>query len=252
MAGAMAEIAHRSLPEDFRAIDTKTARIVLVEGEPRLLGAFPESLSARAQRDLERLGVEVRLNQRVTRVDARGVMIGDERIDAACIIWAAGVRAEPLAATLGVPLDRAGRVPVEPDLSAPGRPEVFVIGDLALVQDPRTGRPVPGIAPAAMQMGRHAARVIRDEVARRAGARSRFRYLDKGILATIGRARAVAVIRGMRFAGFPAWALWAGVHIFFLIGFRNRLLVAVQWAWEWACFQRGARLIVGERKREEG
>ena len=252
LAGAMAEIARKSIPADFRAIDTASARIVLAEGADRLLGAFTPDLSARAKRDLEGLGVEVRLNARVTAVDTGGVKIGDERIDAANVLWAAGVEAEGLARGLGsgVPLDHAGRVVVNPDLSVPGHPEIFVLGDLAQISDPRTGKPVPGIAPAAMQMGRHAAREIdaraRAQATGLASPPSRpFRYRDKGILATIGRARAVADIRGMHFAGLAAWLLWALVHIFFLIGFRNRLLVMIQWAWEWALFQRGARLITG-------
>lgn len=253
LAGAMAEIAHRSMPADFRSIDTTTARIILVEGDDRLLGAFPRSLSARARRDLERLGVEVRLSSRVTHVDDDGVLIGAERVNAQCVLWAAGVKAGPLSATLArersaVALDHSGRVRVEPDLTVPGLPEVFVVGDLASVRSPRTGEAVPGLAPAAMQMGRHAARVIR---ARLSGkplppARAAFRYVDKGMLATIGRARAVADIRGVRFTGLLAWLLWAVVHIFFLIGFRNRVLVIIQWAWEWAVFQKGARLITGD------
>lgn len=239
LAGAMAEIARRSIPADFRSIDTRTARIVLVEGGDRVLGAFPPELSARAKRDLEQLGVEVQLNARVTHVDDRGVNIGATRIDAGCVLWAAGVQAEPIARTLGAELDASGRVKVNADLSVPGHPEIFVVGDLATIVDKRTGKPVPGVCPAATQMGRHAARCI-------ASGRGRpFRYVDKGILATIGRARAVADIRGVRFAGLVAWLLWAGVHIFFLISFRNRVIVMMQWAWEYLFFQRGARLITG-------
>ncbi|MCC6322050.1 MAG: NAD(P)/FAD-dependent oxidoreductase [Phycisphaerales bacterium] len=248
LAGAMAEIAHRSLPADFRAIDTTTARIILVEGEARILTAFPETLSDRARHDLERLGVEVRLNARVTSVDANGVMIGADRIDAACVLWAAGVAAEPLGRSLGAECDRAGRVKVNADLSVPGRPEIFVAGDLALVVDRRTGQPVPGVAPAAMQMGRYAGNAVRGLLSGRGMPGKPFRYLDKGIVATIGRARAVACMRGLCFAGIPAWLLWAGIHIFFLIGFRNRLLVMIQWAWEWIVFQRGARLITGNSR----
>jgi NADH dehydrogenase len=253
LAGAMAEIARRAMPADFRSIDTATARIVLVEGEDRILPAMPESLSERARRDLEKLGVEVLLRKRVTAIDAHGVKVGDERIDARCVLWAAGVAAEKsLTSGLGVALDNSGRVPVEKNLTVPDRPEVFVLGDLAVVNmDERhaerggTPKTVPGIAPAAMQMGRHAARVIAARARGHPLRDERFRYLDKGLLATIGRARAVAVIRGIKFGGFVAWALWAGVHIFYLIGARSRIMVVIAWAWEWALFQRGARLITG-------
>lgn len=255
LAGAMAEIARRSMPRDFRSIDTRTARIILVEGEDRLLNAFPPELSARAKRDLERLGVEVRINSRVTHVDPDGVRIGDERVNAECVLWAAGVQAEGLAKSLGVELDRSGRVKVEPDLSVPGFPRVFIAGDLAAVSDPKSGKPVPGVAPAAMQMGRYVGRLIareagRPDNAKKPGDRSPFRYVDKGLLATIGRARAVADIRGLRLKGLLAWLLWAGVHIFFLIGFRNRIIVMMQWAWEYLLFQRGARLITGNAELE--
>lgn len=244
LAGAIAEIAHRSIPADFRSIDTTSARIILVQGGPRVLEAFPASLSERARRDLERLGVEVILDRYVTHVDADGVQIGDERINSECVLWAAGVEAGTLGSSLGVERDRSGRVRVEPDLSIRGHPHIFVVGDLADVTD-RSGRPVPGIAPAAMQMGRHAAKLILGDIRKPGSSRQAFRYKDKGILATIGRARAVAAIRGVNIAGAAAWVLWAAVHIFFLIGFRNRVLVSIQWAWEWALFQRGARLITG-------
>ncbi len=254
LAGAMAEIARKSIPKDFRRIDTTTARVVLCEGGSRVLPAYPEELSARAKRDLEALGVEVMVDALVTAMDERGVVIGEgegaKRIDASCVFWAAGVKASGLGAMLGAPTDKAGRVKVSPDLSIPGRPEVFVAGDLAQVTD-RSGGEVPGVAPAAMQMGRHVARVIRGEAASvlhnaPRPRREPFRYVDKGMLATIGRARAVADVRGRRFAGLAAWALWSLVHIFFLIGFRNRFLVMYQWAWAWATFQRGARLITPE------
>lgn len=248
LAGSMAEIAHSSIPADFRSIDTTTARIILVQGADRLLEGFPADLSARAKRDLEQLGVEVRLDARVTHIDGDGVMIGSERVDAECVLWAAGVQAGGVWGSLGVERDRSGRVVVEPDLSVPGHPHVFVAGDLASVKDAKTGQPVPGVAPAAMQMGRHVARVIR---ARIAGQPTRpFRYLNKGILATIGRARAVADMRGFKFAGFVAWFLWATVHVFFLIGFRSRLLVMFQWVWEYLLFARGARLITGSTDLE--
>jgi NADH dehydrogenase len=250
LAGAMAEIARRAIPADFRSIDTTTARIILVEGEKRVLAAMPESLSARALRDLKKLGVEVHLGKHVTEIDERGVKIGQERIDARCVLWAAGVAAERgLTAGLNVELDKAGRVPVEPNLAVPGLPDVFVLGDLAVVRDERTGEPVPGIAPAAMQMGRHAARVIAARARGKPLSDERFRYLDKGLLATIGRARAVAVIGGLKFAGLLAWLLWASVHIFYLIGARSRIMVVIAWAWEYILFQRGARLITGEQEQ---
>ena len=251
LAGAMAEIARRSIPSDFRRVDTKTARIVLIEGEKRLLSAYPPDLSDRAKRDLTELGVEVMLGQRVSGIDEQSVSAGVVRIDTQNVMWAAGVAAEPLAKQLGCALDKAGRVLVGPDLTVPGHPDVFVLGDLASIVDPETGKPVPGICPAAMQMGRYAAGVV--DARARAGAAGRtstaprpFKYFDKGILATIGRARAVADIRGFHIAGLVAWLLWALVHIFFLISFRNRMLVMIQWAWEWAFFQRGARLITGD------
>ncbi len=249
LAGAMAEIARRSIPRDFRSIDTRTARIILVEGEDRLLTAFPPELSARAKRDLERLGVEVRTGARVTEIDRECVRVGEERIGAECVLWAAGVKAEGLVRCLGVELDRSGRVKVEPDLSVPGHPRIFIAGDLAAVSDVKTGKPVPGVAPAAMQMGRHVGRTIAREAAGSAAGkpaeRRPFRYVDKGLLATIGRARAVADIHGLHLRGLIAWMLWAGVHIFFLIGFSNRIIVMVHWAWEYLVFQRGARLITG-------
>lgn len=251
MAGAMSEVARKAMPKDFRAIDTLTTRIVLVQSDPRLLAQMPEALSARAKRDLEELGVEVRLNARVTAVDEGGVFIGEERIDAANVFWAAGVAAGPLAAGLGAPLDRGGRVNVNPDLTVPGHPEILVLGDLAQITMPGAAHPVPGVAPAATQMGRYAGRLVKARL--KAGWRpgrpvpeaKPFRYVDKGTLATIGRARAVADIRGLHVAGLPAWMLWAGVHVFFLIGFRNRLVVMLQWLWEYVVFSRGARLITG-------
>jgi len=258
LAGAMAEIARRAIPREFRNIDTTTARIILIEAGPRLLPAFPERLSSRAKHDLEAMGVEVWVNSPVTGVDARGVSIGEERITSRNVFWAAGVKASPIGASLGAPLDRAGRVVVEPDLSLPGRPEVFVVGDLASVRDGRSGQMVPGVAPAAMQMGRFVGRLIagevraRDESAPISGTprpgsqcaeRPGFVYRDKGNLATIGRARAVGVVSGRSFAGFLAWALWLGIHIVYLIGFRNRMIVLIQWAWAYFRYERGTRLV---------
>lgn len=250
LAGAMAEIAHSAIPRDFRSVDTATARIILVEAGERILAAFPPELSARAKLDLERLGVEVQLNARVTQVEARGVAIGAERIDAANVIWAAGVQAAPIGASLGVPLDRAGRVVVNPDLTIPGHPEVFIVGDLAHAADPVTGVVAPGVCPAAIQMGQYAARTIAAEVRSDipASARKPFRYFDKGILATIGRNKGVASIRKVRFSGILAWLMWALVHVMFLIGFRNRIMVMIEWAWLYFFFDRGARLITGQER----
>jgi len=251
MAGALAEVARRALPHDFRRIDTSTARIILIEAAARLLSTFPPELSDRARRDLESMGVDVWTGVPVTGIDEHGVRIGEERIATRNIIWAAGVRASPLGAMLGAELDRAGRVKVAPDLSLPGHPEVFVVGDLAHVQDPATGEMVPGVAPAAMQMGRFVARIIAREVAGKADApRPAFRYKDKGNLATIGRARAVGVIKGRPFAGLLAWFLWLAVHIAYLIGYRNRLIVLIEWAWAYFRWVRRARLITGPAARE--
>ncbi len=251
LAGAMVEMARRSIPRDFRSIDTATARIVLIEAQDRVLTSFAETLSARALRDLEDLGVEVRLGARVTAIDAQGVNIGSERIDAGCVFWAAGVRASSLAESLPGARDLAGRVIVEPDLSVTGHPELFVIGDLAKVVDPATGKDVPGVAQPAIQMGRFVARVIARESAtgvfapnsRRRGA---FSYRNYGDMATIGRARAVGEVFGVRITGILAWLLWAALHIMQLIGFRNKLVVVIQWAWAYVVFTRGARLITGD------
>lgn len=251
MAGALAEVARRALPRDFRRIDTSTARIILIEASDRLLHTFPPELSQRARRDLESMGVDVWTGVPVTGVSERGVRLGEERIATRNIIWAAGVKASPIGAMLGAELDRAGRVKVNPDLSLPGHPEVFVIGDLAHVQDPATGGMVPGVAPAAMQMGRFVARIIANEAAGKpASPRPAFRYKDKGNLATIGRARAVGVIKGRPFAGLLAWFLWLAVHIAYLIGYRNRLIVLIEWAWAYFRWVRRARLITGPATRE--
>ncbi|MEW4569138.1 NAD(P)/FAD-dependent oxidoreductase [Tautonia sp. JC769] len=239
LAGTLSEVARKTLARDFRRIDPTQARILLLEGGPRVLAAYPEDLSESALKQLERLGVEVRLNSRVTHIDAEGLNIGDERIDARTMIWAAGVAASPLARCLGGPLDRAGRVKVEPDLTLPGHSEVFVVGDLmAAFQD---GEMIPGVAPAATQAGRYAARTILEQ--RSGKPRKPFHYVDKGLLATIGRASAVANLRGLKFSGLPAWLLWLFVHIFFLVGFRNRVLVMIQWAYSYLTYDRGARLI---------
>lgn len=243
LAGAMAEIVRQVMPREFRSIDTTTARILLVEGADRVLPGYPPSLSAKARRQLERLGVEVRTGARVTEIEDDAVWIGDERIEAGNVFWAAGVAASPLGVRLGAEVDRAGRVKVAPDLSVPGHPEVFVAGDLAAVE--QDGRPVPGVAPAAMQMGRHVARAIRADLEGR--GRPMFRYFDKGSLATIGRAAAVAEIAGLKLSGLIAWLVWVFIHILYLIGFRNRVVVMVQWAWAYLMYQRSVRLITGDR-----
>jgi NADH dehydrogenase len=244
LAGTLAEIAHHTLPREFRIAHPRNARIHLVEAGPRVLSAMPESLSAVAQRKLESMGVEVHTGAAVTGVDATGVRMGDDgHIAARTVLWAAGVAASPLGAQLGGERDKAGRVKVSPDLSLPGHPEVFVIGDLAWVE--QDGQLVPGMAPAAKQMGTHAARAIRDRIAGR--ATRPFRYHDYGSLASISRSSAVVDLRGLQFSGFIGWLFWLFAHIFFLIGFRNRLAVVWNWAWSYVTWQRGARIIVGGR-----
>jgi NADH:ubiquinone reductase (H+-translocating) len=245
LAGAMAEIARQVMPGDFRSIDTTVTRIVLVEGLDRVLPLYPPDLSAKAQSQLERLGVEVRLDSRVTEITDRSVHVGGEEIAAGNVFWAAGVAASGLGAALGTPVDRAGRVLVEPDCSVPGHPEVFVVGDLAAAF--RTdGSQVPGVAQGALQMGEHVARQIVADL--RGSARKRFEYRDKGDLATIGRAAAVARLKSMKLSGFPAWLIWVVVHIMYLIGFRNRVLVMLQWAWAYLTYHRGIRLITGDSR----
>jgi len=236
LAGALIEIAVHSLSAEFRAIDPGATRVVLVEGADRVLPPYVPSLSASARDQLESLGVEVRTGDAVAAIDDSGVtLVSGERLDAGTVLWAAGVEASALGAMVGAPTDRAGRVTVESDLSLPGRSNVFVAGDLAVVGD------VPGVAPAAMQMGRHVAETIEADLA--GTDRSAFSYSDKGSLATIGRARAVADIRGLRFGGFLAWVAWMAIHIFYLIGFRNRMFVMAGWAWSYLTFKRGARII---------
>jgi NADH:ubiquinone reductase (H+-translocating) len=247
LAGALAEISRETLAMDFRRIDPASARIILVEGLPRVLPTYPADLSEAAKRQLVKLGVEVHTNAKVTAIDPRGVVLGTERIEARTVIWAAGVAASPLARALCVPLDRAGRVIVEQDLSIPGHPEVFVIGDLAAVRS--DGNPVPGIAPAAIQEGKHTAKNIAREVLGK--SRLPFHYRDKGTMATIGRAAAVADLGRLKFTGLIAWLAWLVVHIFYLIGFRNRVLVLLEWAWSYLTTQRGARLITGLPSADE-
>jgi len=254
LAGALAEIARHSLAHDFRHIDTPTARIVLIEAGPSILTAFPEVLRAKAKASLERLGVEVRTQAMVTAVDAGGVEAGGDRIEAATVVWAAGVAASPLGRALGVPLDRAGRVFVNPDLSIPDHPEVFVTGDLAafVTGTGADGRPtfLPGVAQVAMQQAAHAARNI-GRAMRGEPSRS-FQYRDYGNMATIGRAAAVADFGWLRLSGYPAWLAWLFVHIMQLTGFRNRLVVLVQWAWAYITFQRNVRLITEPRGDRTG
>jgi NADH dehydrogenase len=238
LAGALVEIAVHSLGEDFDVIDPTRARVLLVEGAAHVLPVYPEDLSISARRQLEALGVEVLTGAMVGEIDKEGVTLTDgRRIEAGLVLWAAGVQASSLGGMLGMETDRSGRVEVEEDLSLPGHPEVFVTGDLAIVPG------VPGVAPAAMQMGRHAARMIHADIA--GAQRSPFRYRDKGSLATIGRARAVADFGRIRFGGFVAWLAWLAIHIFYLIGFRNRVFVLISWAWSYLTFRRGARIITG-------
>jgi NADH:ubiquinone reductase (H+-translocating) len=249
LAGALAEIALHTLKRDFRSIDPTMASVILIEGQDRVLPSYPAALSQKARAQLERLGAKVRTGALVTSIDEHGVDLeangtgSRERIPARTVLWGAGVAASPLARTLGVPLDRAGRAIVAPDLSLPGRREVFVVGDLASVTQ-ANGSPVPGVAPAAIQEGKWAARQIVADL--KGSAREPFRYKDKGSLATIGRAAAVADLGRVKLSGFMAWLAWWAVHIFFLIGFRSRLLVMFGWAWSYFTFQRGARLITGE------
>ena len=256
LAGALAEICRHALTHEFRTIDPARAHILLIEGGPKVLAAYPDDLSSSALRQLRHLGVDVRLSTMVEKIEPGVVYFGDTRIEAAVILWAAGVAASQLGRKLGVPLDRDGRVIVRPDLSIPNHPEVFVIGDMAALKDER-GKLLPGVAQVAIQEGRFVAKVIRTEAQAQKTAESSgphvpdfssrpaFRYHDKGNLATIGRAAAVAEIGKLHMSGYPAWLTWLFVHIFFLIGFRNRLLVLIQWAWAYVAYERGARLITG-------
>jgi len=242
LAGTLAEIARKSLAENFRNIDPAKTRILLVEAGPDVLSAYPADLRRSAVEQLQRLGVEVRTESAVTEVRAGEVRVRDEVIPAAVVLWAAGVSASPLGRALGAPVDRAGRVLVEPDLSIPGHREVFVIGDLASLQH-ADGTMLPGVAPVAMQQGRCVARQIAADLD--GNPRQAFHYVDKGSLATIGRAAAVAQFGKLHISGFIAWLSWLFIHIFFLIGFRNRVVVMFQWAWSYLTYERSARLITG-------
>jgi NADH dehydrogenase len=241
LAGALSEIARHALALDFRRIDPAQAHVILMEGAPRVLPVYVEELSEKARQQLIGLGVDVRTGQQVSVVNEEGVKVGAARIEARTVLWAAGVAASPLARSLGVPLDRAGRVRVEPDLTVPGHREISVIGDLtSLEQD---GRPIPGVAPAAIQEGLHAARNIVRSL--QGKPPQRFRYKDKGSLATIGRAAGIADLHWVRLSGLLAWLAWLFIHILFLIGFRNRFVVLFEWAWSYVTYDRGARLITG-------
>jgi NADH dehydrogenase len=257
LAGALGEISRDTLRADFRSINPAEARIFLIEGNDRLLPTYPKDLSARAEQSLIDLGVRSRVNARVTAIDANGVTMktadGEVRIEAKTVLWAAGVQASPLGKLLGdatgVPIDNAGRVEIAPDLSVPGHPEILVIGDLARIEQ-QNGQQVPGVAPAAMQQGRYAARLI---AARLRGETPKpFHYLDKGSLATIGRNHAVAVIGKLHFSGYLAWLLWLFVHLLYIVEFESRVLIAIQWAVSYFTFNRGARLITGDDARLTG
>ena len=239
LAGTFAEIARHTLRGEFRRIDPHSARVVLVEGTDRVLPVYPPDLSRKAQLQLERLGVTVWVNRRVTQVDESGIAMGDERLSCRTVIWAAGVAASPLGASLGAPLDRAGRVRVAPDLTVPGHPEIYVAGDLAAIEG------VPGIAPAAKQMGS----LVGKNIVRQLKGQKPipFRYRDYGQLATIGRNAAVAVMGRVKLSGFPAWLVWLVAHIYFLINFRNRVIVLIDWGWAYLTYQRYARIIFGRR-----
>jgi NADH dehydrogenase len=248
MAGAIAEISRHTLARDFRHIDPSQARVILIEGEPRLLAAYPPDLSERARKQLADLGVEVRTSTRATNLTEAGVQVGDEFIPCHVKIWAAGNMASFVGKTVGAPADRVGRVVVNDDLTIPGHPEVQVIGDLANFPH-QTGEPLPGISPVAMQQGRHAARNVLAMIQGRKP--QRFRYWDKGTMATIGRNKAVADLKFVHLSGLPAWLAWLFVHIIFLVGFRNRLLVLIQWAWAYLTFDKGARLITRNFQSEQ-
>ena len=244
LAGAISELAHFALAADFRHIDPRQTRIVLVEAGPRILASFPESLALSAMKKLQQFGVEVRTGARVEQVDDLGVVITRDRVESRNVIWAAGVVASPAAKWLGVDTDRAGRVIVEPDLSVRGRPGIFVIGDTAVLT--QEGRPLPGVAPVAMQQGKYVA----DRIVRTVKGKTLpgpFTYRDKGNLATVGRKFAIVDIHGFKISGWFAWVTWLLVHVYYLIGFRNRVLVMLEWAWAYITFQRGARLIVQDR-----
>ena len=247
LAGAIGEMSRYTLAKDFRSINAKSARVILVEAGPRILPMFSEPQAERAMRDLESLGVQVWVSCAVTNIDRDGVQVGKEGVQAGTVLWAAGVKASPLGRKTGLEIDAQGRVIVAPDLSVPSHSEIFVAGDQAR-HTHQTGKPLPGTAPVAMQQGRYIARIILGEL--KGEARPPFRFVDKGQMATIGRSRAILEMGSLRMVGFPAWLAWLAVHIYYLTGFEHRLLVVLQWAWSYLTFGRGARLIVGKDWRE--
>lgn len=248
MAGAIAELAHKALAKDFRHIDPTSARVVLVEAGPRILPGFPEKLSKRAHRALNKLGVEIRVGKAVENIDAEGVSVDGQRIASKTVIWSAGVAASPAGKWLGVEVDRGGRVHVNADLTVPGHTNVFVIGDTAALT--QNGKLLPGVAPVAMQQGRYVAELIKQRTTS-GGPERAFRYVDKGNLATVGRSYAVVSIKGLGLTGLLAWVLWLVIHIYYLIGFRNRLITLFQWAWTYFTFNRGARLITVDTRHKQ-
>jgi len=248
LAGSLAELAHRALATDFRHVNPRDARIILIEATDRLLRAFPESLARKAYEELLRLGVTVRLNAPVESIDGHSVTIGGEHLDARVIVWTAGVSASPAGKWINADTDRGGRIKVGPDLTVPGHPEIFAIGDTALAM--QDGHPLPGVAPVAMQQGRYVARVIKARVTNARPPRP-FHYFDRGYLATVGRSYAIGNLGPLQFSGLLAWLIWGGVHIAYLVGFRNRVLVMMQWIWAYLTFQRGARLIPEEHENRQ-
>jgi NADH dehydrogenase len=246
LAGTLAEIARRTIAYDFNYINPKDTKILLLEGGPRVLPGYPEDLSRSAEFQLNQLGVEVMVNAMVTSIEPGRVKVGTQLLPSTVTLWAAGVAASPLGRTLGVPTDKPGRVIVNQDLSVPGHPEVFVLGDLANCQDPKSGKPLPGLAPVAIQQGQFVAKNIGHSL--RNEPREKFRYRDKGTMATIGRAAAVADIGPFHFSGFFAWTLWLFVHLMYLVGYRNRVLVLIEWAWSYFTYQRSARLVTGSTR----
>ncbi len=254
LAGAVAELARHVLGNDFRSIVPKAARVVLLEGGARILEAFPQDLSESAKQQLEELGVEVKTGKRVTSIDAHGVTIGEDRIDSGTVLWGAGVKTTGVAQMIGahgVPLDRGGRVTVEPDVSVPGHPEVFAIGDMSAFLHTKDKKALPGVSPVAMQQARFVTKIIKAGKKTPATDRGTFQYFDKGTMATIGRSRAIAWARGMKMTGFLAWLAWLTVHLWFLVGFRNRVAVMLSWAWSYFTYRRGARLITGRVGKPE-
>jgi NADH dehydrogenase len=243
LAGAIADIARQALAKDFKAIDTREAEVILFEGSDKILGTFGTDLSKSAREQLESLGVQVRLNSFAKNIEPGRIQVGDEWIDCDVVLWATGVAASPLGKALGVETDKAGRVPVEPDLTIAGYPNIFVIGDMASIKQ-ENGEPVPGVSPAAMQMGQNAAANILHDIHNE--ERKMFVYWDKGSLATIGKRKAVAQAAGLKLKGFIAWLAWLFIHVFFLIGFRNRLAVMADWFWAYLTRERSARLITGD------